>query len=161
MGTVLRGGGSRVYPSPQATAGLLVEVVVVGDQRLRLRFEDGVEGVIDLTAIVPFKGVFAPLRDPTVFAAARVHAELGTVCWPNGADLDPEAAGSEGSRTTPAVSVSDDGRGIRPGEESTGFGLRQMRERVEAMGGRLHVEAREFGTSVTVEVPAATTPPAS
>jgi hypothetical protein len=68
----------------------VVEVEAVGDHRLRLRFEDGVEGVIDLTAIVPFEGVFAPLRDPTVFAAARVNGELGTVCWPNGADLDPD-----------------------------------------------------------------------
>jgi hypothetical protein len=52
--------------------------------------KDVVEGVVDLTAIVPFEGVFAPLRDPTVFATARVNAELGTVCWPNGADLDPD-----------------------------------------------------------------------
>jgi hypothetical protein len=68
----------------------VVEVEAVGNHRLRLRFEDGVEGVLDLTAIVPFEGVFAPLRDPAVFAAARVNAELGTVCWPNGADLDPD-----------------------------------------------------------------------
>jgi hypothetical protein len=68
----------------------IIEVEPVGDHRLRLRFEDGVEEVIDLTAIVPFEGVFAPLSDPTVFATARVNPELGTVCWPNGADLDPD-----------------------------------------------------------------------
>jgi hypothetical protein len=69
----------------------VVEVEAVGDHRLRLRFEDGVEGLIDVTAIVPFEGVFAPLRDPTVFAAVRVDAELGTVSWPDGADLGPDA----------------------------------------------------------------------
>ena len=52
------------------------------------------------------------------------------------------------------VSVSDDGKGIGPGDESTGFGLKQMRERVEAMGGRLRVESLGYGTTVTLEVPA-------
>lgn len=68
----------------------VVEVRVVGDHRLRLSFEDGAEGEIDVAAIVPFEGVFAPLRDPKVFAAVEVDHELGTVRWPNGADLDPD-----------------------------------------------------------------------
>lgn len=56
--------------------------------RLRVRFEDGIEGEIDFP--VPFEGIFAPLRDPMLFAAVRVNAELGTIVWPNGADLDPD-----------------------------------------------------------------------
>lgn len=68
----------------------IVEVEVVGGYRLRLRFEDGVEGEIDLSTVVPFEGEFAPLRDPTVFAAVRVRPELGTIGWPTGADLDPD-----------------------------------------------------------------------
>jgi hypothetical protein len=58
--------------------------------RLHLRYEDGVEGVIDLGAIISFRGVFAPLKDPAYFSQVRVNAELGTVVWPNGADLDPD-----------------------------------------------------------------------
>jgi Protein of unknown function (DUF2442) len=72
---------------------MLKDVVLVkamGDYRLRLRFEDGVEGDVDLSTVIPFEGVFAPLRDPRVFAAVQVNPELGTVCWPNGADLDPD-----------------------------------------------------------------------
>jgi hypothetical protein len=68
----------------------VVDVQAVGDYRLRLRFEDGAEGEVDLSTIVPFEGVFAPLQDPTVFEAVRVNPELGTICWPNGADLDPD-----------------------------------------------------------------------
>jgi hypothetical protein len=68
----------------------IVEVEAVGGYRLRLRFEDGVEGEIDLSTVVPFEGIFSPLRDPTTFAAVRVSPELGTICWPNGADLDPD-----------------------------------------------------------------------
>lgn len=57
--------------------------------RLWIRFEDGVEGEVELRSLVPFDGVFAPLRDPTRFAEVRVNREIGTICWPNGADLDP------------------------------------------------------------------------
>ena len=52
------------------------------------------------------------------------------------------------------VSVSDDGRGLPPGAMSRGYGLTNMRERVEALGGRLHVESPGWGTRIVVEVPA-------
>ena len=58
--------------------------------RLRLRFEDGIEGVVDLSSTLSFRGVFEPLRDPSFFRQVRVDPELGTVIWPNGADLDPD-----------------------------------------------------------------------
>ena len=60
------------------------------DYRLRLRFEDGVEGVVDVANLCPFEGVFRPLKDREQFAQARVDPELGTVCWPSGADLDSD-----------------------------------------------------------------------
>jgi hypothetical protein len=40
--------------------------------------------------MVQFTGVFEPLHDQAFFAQARVHPELGTVCWPNDADLDSD-----------------------------------------------------------------------
>ena len=67
----------------------VVEVQPLNGFRLRLRFDDGVEGTVDVSARVPFDGVFAPLRDPEFFRRVRVDAELGTIVWPNGADLDP------------------------------------------------------------------------
>lgn len=51
---------------------------------------DGVEGGLDLGGLNRFDGVFARLRGPARFAAVRVDAELGTLVWPNGADLDPD-----------------------------------------------------------------------
>src|ERR1035437_4725702 len=68
----------------------IVAVKALGDYRLHLRFEDGVEGVVDLAPYLSFRGVFEPLRDPAYFARVRVDPELGTVAWPNGADLDPD-----------------------------------------------------------------------
>jgi hypothetical protein len=68
----------------------IVEVHPLENYRLRLRFEDGVEGVIDVAQLVSFSGVFAPLRDRKEFVAVRVNPELGTIYWPSGADLDPD-----------------------------------------------------------------------
>ncbi len=68
----------------------IVEAVALDGHRLRLRFEDGVVGDVDVSKCIKFTGVFAPLRDPVQFADVRVNPELGTVCWPCGADLDPD-----------------------------------------------------------------------
>jgi hypothetical protein len=68
----------------------VVEVRALPGHRLFVRFEDGVAGEVDVAAKVRLDGVFAPLLDPAKFAEVRVNPDLGTVCWPNGADLDPE-----------------------------------------------------------------------
>ena len=68
----------------------IVEARVLEGYQVLLRFEDGVEGVLDLDRLVRFEGIFAPLRDPNEFARLAVNPELGTICWPNGADLDPD-----------------------------------------------------------------------
>jgi hypothetical protein len=64
-------------------------VEVVGDQRLRLKFDDGAEGEVDLSAW-PRRGVFEPLADPDYFREVALDKELGTIVWPNGADIAPE-----------------------------------------------------------------------
>jgi hypothetical protein len=56
---------------------------------LHLLFDDGKSGEVDLAARL-FGPVFEPLRDPLLFAQVRVD-EFGAVCWPNGADLAPDA----------------------------------------------------------------------
>ena len=68
----------------------IVEARSLGDHRLYLRFEDGVEGEVDLATLIEFRGVFEPLKDPAEVAKVRVDPELGTICWENGADLDPD-----------------------------------------------------------------------
>ena len=68
----------------------VVEVRPIAGFHLHVRFEEGVEGKIDLKDLVRFEGVFAPLRNPVRFAEVRVHRERGTLYWPNGADLDPD-----------------------------------------------------------------------
>ena len=59
------------------------------DYRLHLIFEDGVEGVVSLKDLIQFTSVFEPLLNPQYFATVQVNSDLGTICWKNGADLDP------------------------------------------------------------------------
>ncbi len=67
----------------------VTEVAVVGDHRLWLRFDDGVEGEIDMETR-RWRGVFEPLADPAFFRQVSLDTELGTIVWPNGADIAPE-----------------------------------------------------------------------
>ncbi len=57
------------------------------DYRIRLEFDDGVQGEVDF---VPWLSgpAFEPLKNPAFFR--RFHVEAGTVVWPNGADIAPE-----------------------------------------------------------------------
>lgn len=63
--------------------------------RLRVRFVDGTEGVVDLAALIqsPDAGVFTALADPALFAQARI--EYGAVTWPGEIDLAPDAMYAE------------------------------------------------------------------
>jgi hypothetical protein len=67
----------------------VVAVKPLDGYRVYLRFEDGVEGELDLSQLIEFTGMFATLRDQAEFRMVRVDAEAGTIVWPNGADLDP------------------------------------------------------------------------
>ncbi len=73
----------------------VTEVRALGGYRIHLRFEDGVEGELDLGRLIQFRGVFAPLKDEKEFARVRVDCELGTIVWPGGADLDPDVLYAE------------------------------------------------------------------
>ncbi len=55
---------------------------------VQVRFDDGTEKNIDVSQW--FKGVvFKPMKDPKYFA--RFFVEGGTLAWPNGVDIAPEA----------------------------------------------------------------------
>lgn len=60
-----------------------------------------------------------------------------------------------------ALRFADDGRGL-PSEalagETTGFGLRNLRHRIEDIGGHLRFDASPSGTAVTLDIPLILTP---
>ena len=67
----------------------VVEARYLRDYVVWLKFEDGVEGEVDLSEEL-HGPVFEPLRDPEYFRRFAVLPDLGTISWPNGADFAPE-----------------------------------------------------------------------
>lgn len=67
----------------------IVKVKALDSYHLYVEFEDGVRGEIDLSSRL-FGPMFEPLRDPEVFSQVGLD-EFGVICWPNGADLAPDA----------------------------------------------------------------------
>lgn len=58
--------------------------------RVWLRFEDGTSGEVDLSDLVG-KGVFRRWRDEREFQRVFIDRETGTIAWPGGIDLAPDA----------------------------------------------------------------------
>jgi Protein of unknown function (DUF2442) len=58
--------------------------------RVQVRFEDGVAAELDLSYLLDYGGVFAPLQDVRYFRKLRADRQAGTIVWPNDADVAPE-----------------------------------------------------------------------
>ena len=87
---VLMSSSWRSIRSPSIRAVVAVtHVEPLEPYRLRLRFDDGTERVVDLADVL-WGPMAEPLRDPEYFRRVRVDPELRTVVWPNGFDLDPD-----------------------------------------------------------------------
>ena len=86
----------KVYPPiiPRAP-WRVAEVEALADWRLRVRHNDGVTGLVDMSRLVHASnaGVFAALRDEALFR--QVFLDLGAVTWPGEIDLAPDAMHDE------------------------------------------------------------------
>ena len=61
----------------------------VDGYRLKVTFEDGKSGILDLSDQL-WGEVFEPLKDIDQFKNFQVDPELSTIVWSTGADLAPE-----------------------------------------------------------------------
>lgn len=69
----------------------VVEVKPLGERRLFLKFADGLEGELDMDRVISrYAGVFLPLLEASFFRSVTLDPELGTIVWPNGADVCPD-----------------------------------------------------------------------
>jgi hypothetical protein len=67
----------------------VTEIEVLTGRTVRLRFSDCSEREIDLTPFL-WGPVFEHLAsDDDEFRKVRVDPDIGTISWPNGADIDP------------------------------------------------------------------------
>jgi hypothetical protein len=70
---------------------------------LRLSFDDGTQRDVDLEGEL-WGPVFEPLRrDLGLFRQVAVDEELGTIVWPNGADMDPDVLHGDFKPAEPAT----------------------------------------------------------
>ncbi len=68
----------------------IISVQPLESYRLYLKFEDNQEGVVDISQLIEFTGIFAPLQNLAYFNQVKLNPEWGTIYWENGADLDPD-----------------------------------------------------------------------
>lgn len=66
----------------------VTNVEYLGARSLRVTFSDGLVRELDFAGVLP--GILATIDDDVAFAEAAVDSTAGTVCWPNGIDLDPD-----------------------------------------------------------------------
>lgn len=71
----------------------VVRVHPLPKYRLEVAFSDGVTGTIDLAGELDGP-LFEPLTNEVLFHQVTID-EYGVVCWPNGADLAPDALHAE------------------------------------------------------------------
>jgi HEPN domain-containing protein len=76
-------------PTFPANAPNMVAAVARPGYVVRVMFADGEIRDVDITPLLDTE-VFAPLRDAALFARVSLDEGLGTITWPNGADLDPD-----------------------------------------------------------------------
>lgn len=65
----------------------VIEAQHMEGHRVRLVFNDGTDGVADLSQSLNGP-IFQPLKDPEYFKRFRIEGH--TLTWPNGADFAPE-----------------------------------------------------------------------
>ena len=70
-----------------AALPLVTQAEYQGEYKVRLAFNDGIEGVVDFADWLEGP-VFEPVRDADFFQ--RFFIEAGAIVWPNGADIAPE-----------------------------------------------------------------------
>jgi hypothetical protein len=69
---------------------VIVEAKALPGYRVWVRFTDGVSGEADLSHLVG-KGLFSRWRQPGEFERLTVDPDAGTIVWPGGLDVAPDA----------------------------------------------------------------------
>ena len=69
----------------------VTDVIPIENRTLQLTFADGLQAVINMDEIIQsYTGVFTKLQEDDYFRQVRVSSDLGTIVWPNGADVCPD-----------------------------------------------------------------------
>jgi hypothetical protein len=64
-----------------------ISATPLGKYKLRLSFNDGVEGIVDLSDLAA-KGVFKAWEKDDTFNKVYIDEESGAIAWPGNLDID-------------------------------------------------------------------------
>jgi hypothetical protein len=67
----------------------IAEAKYIRDYVLWIKFDNGIEGEIDLSAEL-WGEMFEPLRNLDSFRRFQIDNEINTIVWDNGADMAPD-----------------------------------------------------------------------
>lgn len=145
----LRGLISELRPAALDELGLEASV---RDLAERTQAVYGIEVETNLELHTPDGAPYRLAAEVETAAYRIVQESLGNAARHAGAGrVVIELARHNGSLS---VRVRDDGHGFDPGDRTTGFGLRGMRERVDLLDGRLEIASgADGGTEVAADLP--------
>lgn len=69
----------------------IIKADYIDEFKINIQFENGKEGIVDFKEFTEHGGVFYSLKDKNYFKKFYINRELGTICWPDGQDIAPEA----------------------------------------------------------------------
>jgi hypothetical protein len=84
----------------------IIKAKPIKQYTIQITFSDLQMGIVDLKKYLG-KGVFKELADVRKFRRFKVDRELGTIVWPNGADIAPEVLYQEAVVNTRSGRVPD------------------------------------------------------
>ena len=84
--------GHKLIKTSESHTHMIIHVIqakIIKDYTVELVFDDLKKGIVNLRKYLGC-GIFKELLDQKKFRQMKVDAELGTICWPNGADIAPD-----------------------------------------------------------------------
>ena len=73
----------------------IIKVKYLGGYKLKLTFDNGKTGTVDLKHYSKDKGLFKKLANINYFRKFYIDKEIGVLSWPGGLDIAPETIYSE------------------------------------------------------------------
>lgn len=70
----------------------------IEDYKIKVSFEDGKKGIVDLESYIKKGGMFSRFFDLEYFKNFHVNKEMGVLCWPDGLDIAPETLYHEATK---------------------------------------------------------------
>ncbi|OGJ89367.1 MAG: hypothetical protein A2487_20365 [Candidatus Raymondbacteria bacterium RifOxyC12_full_50_8] len=68
----------------------LLSARYVSGRKIKLTFENGKSGIVDLAGYAKKGGVFSKFKETAYFKSFSIHPELKVLTWPGDVDIAPE-----------------------------------------------------------------------